>query len=264
MSVDTSWIVPCEEFDHSLENPFRRPDWRSMRATLHRRLRSDEWVKRVRRFRERDEAPRFDKDLFGAHQTHRGPRWRRAEIQARILAGQVPAAIAARTGVTLSELLAYEQVFFDVRSRLQNTSFIRYDVIAPPPLGVYGWNDLERYWNHAAYFRGPKTLDLLIECVPLEGLGRYGLDAYLNKDYSVPEDVRFAVMVDRMAIGKEKGDLAAYRQLLNRVRPAKADATSAEADSAAWQTAPSAEALSSWEEHLAAVRSVIPDLQLAS
>lgn len=261
MSAVTSWIAPCDEFDHSPENPFRRPDWRSMRATLHRRLRSDEWVKRVRRFRDRDEAPRFDKDLFGAHQIHRGPRWRRAEIQARILVGQVPAAIAARTGVTLSELLAYEQVFFDVRSRLRNTSFIRYDVITPPPLGVYGWNDLERYWNHAAYYRGPRTLDLLIECVPLEGLDRYGLDVYLNKDYPVPEDVRFAVMVDRMAIGKEQRDRDLYQLLLERRENAEAESASPTAEDC--PGAP-AELLPTWEECLTSVRGMIPDLQLAS
>ena len=264
MNAATPPIIFCEEFEYSSENRQRRPDWRSMRATLSRPLRSDRWVKRVRRFRDSDEDERIDKDLFEAHNIHRGHRWRRAELQARILAGQLPAAIAAVMGVTLSELLAYEQIFFDVRSRQSNSFFVRHYVIDLPPLGVYGWNDVERFWHHAAHCKGPKAVDVLVSGVTHEGLDRYGLDAYLSQEYPVPEDVRFAVMAARIPLGRSERDLRTYLQIVDRMSDGRFETSALQAEPANCRPNCSADPLPSWEQYLASAREMIPDFQLAS
>lgn len=263
MSGAAPLVVFCEELEYSIENPWRRPDWRSMRATLQTRTRrSDEWVKRVQKFRAEDEAERIDKEVFRAHQIHRGPRWRRAELQARILAGQLPAAIAACTGVTLSELLAYEQIFFDVRTRRSSSFIVQHCVIEAPPFGVYGWNDVEKFWGFEAYRWGYKAVDILVGSVTHERLDQYGLDAYLCKDCPVHEDLRFAVMAARIPLGKRDRDVRAYKQIIDQMSDEHFETPATHRDPAVPAPDRQAERLPKWEQCLASAREIIPDFQL--
>src|SRR5205823_3925434 len=131
------------------EDPQRPPDWRWGRAVERAETRGgsfrpcrDPYVVAAQRYREawgrcRGAAgrQRLTTRFPALDQAFRvyadpGDPYRHA-VEARVLAGQPPADIADRTGLPAVVVLAYEAVFFDVRSRLRYPDYVLHRVIGP-------------------------------------------------------------------------------------------------------------------------------------
>jgi hypothetical protein len=105
-----------------LGSPFRVPEWRWSRAThlnqtdrrLDRRM-DDEWVKHARDAQRRGRSNSQAATVRVAHEIWKGDPDRRGEMEARLLAGDDDAAIAARMALPIEVIDAYAKVFFDVR-----------------------------------------------------------------------------------------------------------------------------------------------------
>lgn len=213
ISVDR---LECPRLELVQANPFRPPDWRSLRAELNDRSRSDEWIRRIKRFRQADEDPTADPILHAAHAIHRGNRWMRAALQARILSGSNPALIASRCDLPHQVMTAYEAVFFDVRSRLPRTSWILSAVIRVHPMEFFAWSDVECFWGLMGYRFGAAAMEELLEGAKQDELEKAGLDAYLGASSPVSNELKFRVLVARIQVPASSHGCRLCRQLLDR------------------------------------------------
>lgn len=101
--------------------------------------------------------------LAAAHALHRdgaGPA--RAAVEARVLADEPPARIAAAGGFGPGVVEAYEAVFFDVRRGLDHPDYIRTRVLGPPPAVRGPGAGPGSAWRWLGYLGGPAVLDVLI------------------------------------------------------------------------------------------------------
>lgn len=131
--------------------------------------------------------------------------WDRTLLEARILTGEDTIQIAKRLEIPSSLVDVYEQVFFDVRSRLACTTFIRHRAIgwldsAPP-----GLERLPAALKLYAYFGGEHVLDALLSVFwhsiqPIEVR-----DAALSRD--VERVTQFLALV---AVGGHLGLLSSH------------------------------------------------------
>lgn len=88
---------------------------------------------------------------------------RRAELEARILAGQDFEEIAVRTGYDQQVLAAYGACFFDVLDRLNQPSYILHQVIFPAGSIVSGGQLLPcQLLRAVGYFAGPQHLERML------------------------------------------------------------------------------------------------------
>jgi hypothetical protein len=89
-----------------------------------------------------------------------GPRnW---EVQARILARQSDAEVAARCDLTSGAVGRYESLFFAVRDRLAAGDWVHVNAIRPGP-GPWGtFHDLGQVWRTLGYHGGVWVLDLVV------------------------------------------------------------------------------------------------------
>lgn len=169
----------------SARNPFRPVNWRWERAeqivrgVLPYSSRIDDaWTRRAVDYRKAladcespldfallaEEVP----DLYWAHQidqsVDRASRIgaMRYEIEARVLAAEAPKAIAKKVGVTPADVLAYEAVFFDARSKLDTPAYIQHMVIGPAVHRGLDSRDYDLFWKLSGYMRGPAYLDAMI------------------------------------------------------------------------------------------------------
>ncbi len=167
-----------DEINSHPRNPFRRPDWRWGRATLlgesTRAGRDDDaWVRRARRLQkalarfagvpDHPRVVRADPAALGAYRTHLGDARRRWEVEARSLAGQDDAAIAARIGVLPEVIEAYEAMFYNVRSRLGCSDWVTAFLFGPRVYEGLAPGDIEPIWKVFAYQLGPLVLDVLVD-----------------------------------------------------------------------------------------------------
>jgi hypothetical protein len=86
----------------------------------------------------------------------------RHQIEARVLAGEMPAEIAAKHDLAPAVIDCYESIFFDVRGSLAHR-----DYIAQVIFGSYVGSSKEPWpyhaiWKFAAYAGGPHTLDAVM------------------------------------------------------------------------------------------------------
>jgi hypothetical protein len=170
-------------------NPFRDPQWRyerCLKLVEHRPRplnasprRDDEYVRRYRKFllrflRDESEEARaalfpLDPALFYAHLIHHHPdrEWR-SIAQARLLSGATDDEIAQLSGTLPETINLYEQLFFNVRDRLDNK-----DWIVKTILGTVTQRSSNRYdtmtdhqrdslYKLFGYFGGPVILDVII------------------------------------------------------------------------------------------------------
>ena len=243
-------------------NPWRPEDWRSRRAASEICRGGDRWVKRLKRFRYSDEDPAYDAVLFEAHRIHRS-RWLRGEVQARILAGQDLKTIAQMVNVSRDSLIAYELIFFDVRSRLTCDSWIRSQILHTTLGGALGWNDVELLWNRIAYRFGGMSLDHLFRAASRPDLHQFGLDAYLRWETSLPLPLRGLILVARMEIPSELTCIRKLGTLLRRLDLLDPERTDDQSEAVGEEEVLPIRDSSEWGSTLTEARAWIRDLQLA-
>jgi len=167
------------------DNPMRAPAWRWLRAVnidgggplaTKKRDGGDgvPWIRRALRLKRHYaqsgnnnnalyNIARLDSDLFWAHRiwtNDKEPtRW---AIEARILAGETDASIAKKVGCEPAVVAAYEAVFFDVRTKLQNSGYIINVVMADSVTKGLTERQYDLLWKLFAYSGGPYVLDAMI------------------------------------------------------------------------------------------------------
>jgi len=177
-------------FTYSTRNPFRPPHWRWERAGLIAagevklsRQQDDAWVRRAAVFR-RDLAnartpAEYDAlfcdqpELYAAHEFWKARKGRHknsvnmvCELEARLLVKDTSfALIGTRMSIDPVDVHAYEQLFFSVRDRLENRSYIIQQVIGER---LHSGNlrlgaDRQVFWMIYGYVRGNIALDRLID-----------------------------------------------------------------------------------------------------
>ncbi len=92
----------------------------------------------------------------------RGEGPRRWEVEARLLAAQDDASIAAAVGISIAAVAAYGTICFDVRSRLGAADWVM-AIIKTPWIHISdGAMDIEAVWKSCGYHLGPLILDSLV------------------------------------------------------------------------------------------------------
>lgn len=166
------------------EDPACPPDWRYAVALEHveqavRRaelnsiddpaiLRMSEflWRRQCLKSRARDQLRVFDPALYDAFTVYESGGRARLHLECRILAGQTDQEITAKLRLSPAAINCYEQMFFDVRARLQARDWIVLRVLEPAKLGRLG--RFEHGLKKFAYFRGPLVFEFL-----LNGIGEW-------------------------------------------------------------------------------------------
>lgn len=169
----------------SPKNPFRPVHWRWERAeaiadgkaSSSRRL-DDESIRRATRFRRRelkcktaadeaelvesDEALYFAKKIYSQKRTNGTDAIVAHALEARILAGQTPAEIAAKGVVDADVVTAYGDCFFDVAHRLDQPDYIMFAAIEPAIYSGLRDRRQDLLWKLFAYKGGPVILDVIL------------------------------------------------------------------------------------------------------
>jgi hypothetical protein len=179
--------------DFSAANPRRPTDWRWQRAgrllelgLRWSRRRDDEATRMAKQYqaglrRCRGEADRRRlacrmPDIGGAFAIFEGEPTSRMAIEARLLAGEPIEAIARRCGAPVDAVEVYEQLFFNVTDRLENTSYILFHAIGPATYEGFDLDDPGAVLKWFAYMGGSRALDFLLggrdtlcDLLPTEG-----------------------------------------------------------------------------------------------
>lgn len=164
------------------DNVRRVPDWRWQRAgevvdsggRIVRR-RDDALVREACKFRrllarcqsdeDRLEALDACPELFEAwtiYDAGEDPIEHRWELEARLLSGQSLEDISLATGTPINVIRCYEQMFFDVLSRLKHASLIIHSVIGQSVQVGLAERDYDVLWKLFGYFAGPHVLEAIM------------------------------------------------------------------------------------------------------
>lgn len=169
------------------DNVRRPPDWRWQRAgeILDHggrvvRGRDDQLVKEVCKFRRllarcQDDYDRLTAldacpalfeaySLFDASESPVEHKW---ELEARLLAREPMADITRKTGIPAETVAKYEQVFFDVYSRLDAPSLIFHTVIGRSVQSGLAEREYDVLWKLFGYSGGPLVLDAYVYKMPI-------------------------------------------------------------------------------------------------
>lgn len=170
------------------DNPRRAPNWRWLRAVeidsggpKATRAKDGEagfaWIRRASRLKRRFEAAggradalyrlvQYDSALFWAHNMwadDKAPmRW---SIEARILAGETDEQIAKRIGTNADIVTAYAEVFFDVRSLLDNRDYVVNVIMADAVSRGLTERQYDLLWKMFAFHGGSHVLDAVMSKV---------------------------------------------------------------------------------------------------
>jgi hypothetical protein len=111
-------------------------------------------------------------DVAAAVAIYEGEPTARQIIEARLLAGEPIEVVARRCGVPVAAVEVYEQLFFNVTDRLENTSYILFCAIGPATYEGFAGDDSGALLKWFAFMGGPKVLDFLLgesytSCDPL-------------------------------------------------------------------------------------------------
>jgi len=157
-------------------SPFRPVDWRWRWARARRegvarprRGRDDAWVRRANPLQKAlarrggdDRHPRLtrlDPTALGAYRLRRGDPRLRWEVEARLLAGQDAAAIAARVGLPTAVIEAFAALFYDVVDAGDSSDWIAFTVFGPELEGRLAAGDSDLLGKVLAYAGGPLVLE---------------------------------------------------------------------------------------------------------
>jgi len=216
-------------------SPRRAVDWRWRAATCLRRgllpahpAWSDPWVERVVTFQKALDDPDGDQHrprlaepdpaLAAAYELHLdGGCFTRWHVEALLLAGEGDDSIAGHCGIPADVVAAYAEVFFDVRARLERTSYVLHQAInvnRDRPEYAVG-----RAMKTLGYCGGPLAVDFL--AAGAEGTGRLDDSAVVGP--AAPQD-RHA-RLRRMVVAALTLDLdpAAARRLVPLIGALDAD-----------------------------------------
>lgn len=157
-------------------------------------------------------------DIYNAHSifTDTGSLFRQ-ELEAMILARVTPEELALKIDVPVTTILAYEESFFDVRSKLESAeSYILHYVIGPEIQNLRH-DSFGPLWKLFGYYQGPEVLRALVSrtvnpqfCMTPDAVG-----ARLNEDISGSFKLACAVAAKRKG-GGSMGDKQLL-QLFNKV-----------------------------------------------
>lgn len=182
--------LPLRQFQ--VYNPFRSPSWRFDRVLSlvdHQpkplrasRKYDDEYVRKYRQFLlkwrenvEKDQQDdwiklfRKDPAMYYAHliSIDSDPEWK-SILQAKILAGLDDAELAGDIGTLPETVELYEKLFFNVRDRLRDHTYIVKTVLGVTSRRDGGFNDTfndsrrDLCYKLFAYFGGPIVLDIVV------------------------------------------------------------------------------------------------------
>jgi hypothetical protein len=87
----------------------------------------------------------------------------RLAVEAGLLAGEPIEAVARRCGVPVEAAEVYEQLFFNVVDRLENTSYILFHAVGAASYKGFAGDDSGAVLKWFAYMGGPVVLDALID-----------------------------------------------------------------------------------------------------
>jgi len=123
------------------------------------------------------------------------PELTRWEIQARILADQPAAEIAAAMDLPVGLVTAFESSEFDVRPQLKHPSIVLHTIIGIPLTEEWSAADVGKFWAWLGFTYGARALDVAIR--PYINLPpkhqELGLRAYLSPACDVCDDFRLLV-----------------------------------------------------------------------
>jgi hypothetical protein len=174
--------------DYEKYNPFREPDWRFRRvhelvAAGQRPLRGDDsWTRRFCKFYRQvvtraalNVAPTAIADPSGFDEALRISLTLdlRAELSAWILTGETDEEIAARLAIAPQSVECFEQIFFNVRDRLEGAMWILKVIGASPagrsplaPDGTLTAKHVYTTWQAFAYYGGPLVFERVLGALP--------------------------------------------------------------------------------------------------
>lgn len=88
-------------------------------------------------------------------------------LEARVLADEAPAAIAAKIGLDPATIQCYSRIFFDVAGHLAEPDYVLATVLGPRfQQGVW---DYDLVWKYFGYVGGPHVLDRIMNHQALQG-----------------------------------------------------------------------------------------------
>lgn len=170
--------------DVAPNNPMRTADWRWRRAAeilagegrpaskTVDGVQGFPWIRKAVRYMKKSEKATTElkqlrladkyPDIFWAHFLWRqqtAPQ--RYSIEARLLAKCTSTEISLRTGFTHGAIDAYENLFFNVRTRLRQTGYILHQVMGPAIQRGLSDREYDLLWKLYGYFLGPHVLDAL-------------------------------------------------------------------------------------------------------
>lgn len=180
-----------------------------------------EWIKRACEFKksyDKESNPAINNeliimypDILSAYSMYTDKEtFFRQELEAMILARMEPEALAYRADVPVAVITAYEELFFDVRRKLDNKSYIVHYVIGPEMQNLKA-DSYGPLWKLFGYLSGPEVLDAIITKTvnPQFALTPDAVGSRLNEDISGSFKVAAAI-----AAKKRGGGNQADRQLL--------------------------------------------------
>lgn len=196
--------------DFTEANPAHPADWRWRRAMFRVETKSrrqlgadDDWVRRAARYLRElrkgfDRAVRVDPDVTAAQQLAGQHSLNRFEFEARILARQPANEIASRCCLATNVIEVYENLFFDVRERLDTPSWITHEVLGPKAWQPLDRDDIEFAWKVFGYQYGAAAIDELTTAVPHSDLLQWGLDAYQLPNSTLDNGLKFLISARRL------------------------------------------------------------------
>jgi hypothetical protein len=133
--------------------------------------------------------------LARAHELYQESGLRRAEVEARLVAGQSDEQIGDKCGVAPEVVAMYAQVFCDIRQSLSAGDYIQVHLIGPGAHGGFHDHEVGRFWASIALGGGPAVLDQMIEVFHAARRSDQpaGLSVYLQPDAGVPIDMQATV-----------------------------------------------------------------------
>ena len=162
--------------------------------------------------------PIGDSAFCAALATHDGDDLVRFELEARVLAGQTDAEIGAKMNLPEDVMARYVHWFFNVRSRLDNPSWIARNAIRRRPDGTLQNEDIGPWLRWFGFNFGPVTLETLLVAVDREALKQGGIDALLQDGVLLDPEYKLLIAIERMPIPRtprEHKRMLRYQKILS-------------------------------------------------